>query len=99
MSAQEFRPHALCLDIETSATDALELHKLAAWRPDSGRQVLFKGRIDSSRLVADLDALTEGAAFVVGHNIRRHDLPILERLYPALLLNALGVVDTLELSP
>jgi hypothetical protein len=52
----------------------------AAWRPDSGRQVLFKGAIDPARLVAGLDALTERAAFVVGHNIRRHDPPVLERL-------------------
>jgi len=67
MSTREFRPRALCLDIDISAIDALELHKLAAWQADSGRQVQFKGRIDAARLVAGLDAISEGAAFVVGH--------------------------------
>jgi ATP-dependent DNA helicase RecQ len=49
--------------------------------------------------LAQIDALTEGAAFVVGHNVVRHDLPTLAKLFPDLLLNRLPAVDTLELSP
>ena len=45
------------------------------------------------------DALFEAAA-VAGHNVWRHDLPLLEKMFPQLaLLGRLPVVDTLELSP
>jgi hypothetical protein len=36
MAVAAFAPKCLVIDIETSATDALELHKLGAWRPDIG---------------------------------------------------------------
>jgi len=45
------------------------------------------------------DALFEAAA-LSGHNIWRHDLPVLAKQFPKLaLLEKLPVVDTLELSP
>ena len=96
--APPFAPHCLCLDIETAANDALALHKFGAWRPDSRQSVCLAGRQMPSAL-AQIDALTEGAAFVVGHNIVRHDLPALAMLFPGLKLNRLPAVDTLELSP
>ena len=42
-----------------------------------------------------------GAAAVAGHNVWRHDLPVLERAFPGAAgeLGRLPVVDTLELSP
>ena len=96
--APPFAPKCLCLDIETAANDALVLHKFGAWRPDSRQSVCIAGRQMPSAL-AQIDALTEGAAFVVGHNVIRHDLPALAMLFPSLKLNALPAVDTLELSP
>ena len=36
---------------------------------------------------------------MLGHNVRRHDLPVLAQLFPGLKLAQLPVVDTLELSP
>ena len=93
-----FAPRCLCLDIETAANDALALHKFAAWRPDT-RQSIFLGASQIGAALAQIDALTEGAAFVVGHNVVRHDLPTLTKLFPDLLLNRLPAVDTLELSP
>ncbi len=93
-----FAPRCLCLDIETAANDVLALHKFAAWRPDTQKNVvLASGQIGPA--LAQIDALTEGAAFVVGHNIVRHDLPTLAKLFPDLHLNCLPTVDTLELSP
>jgi ATP-dependent DNA helicase RecQ len=93
-----FAPRCLCLDIETAANDALALHKFAAWRPDT-RQSIFLNASQIGASLAQIDTLTEGAVFVVGHNIVRHDLPTLAKLYPSLLLNPLPAVDTLELSP
>jgi ATP-dependent DNA helicase RecQ len=77
---------------------ALALHKFAAWRPDT-RQSIFLNASQIGASLAQIDTLTEGAVFVVGHNIVRHDLPTLAKLYPSLLLNPLPAVDTLELSP
>ncbi|MCC6145865.1 MAG: DEAD/DEAH box helicase, partial [Candidatus Hydrogenedentes bacterium] len=95
----DFAPKCLSLDIETSATDVLDIRKLAAWRPDTGKQ-LSLGNIGKGGDVAEaLDALTEGAAFILGHNLLRHDLPVLQSRFPQLKLHALPVVDTLELSP
>ena len=96
--ASPFAPKCLCLDIETAATDALALHKFGAWRPDNRQSVCISGQQMLTAL-AEIDALTEGASFVVGHNVIRHDLPALAVLYPGLMLNALPAVDTLELSP
>ncbi|MDD2885907.1 MAG: RecQ family ATP-dependent DNA helicase [Dechloromonas sp.] len=96
--AQPFAPKCLCLDIETAATDALTLHKFGAWRADSQQSVCVSGAQMAAAL-SRIDALTAGASFIVGHNIVRHDLPALAALYPALKLNTLPAVDTLELSP
>lgn len=99
-SAPSFRPKALCIDLETARDDALKLYQLAAWRADTGASVVSDGkRVDFSRLAPQLDALADGAAFLLGHNVRRHDLPVLRSLCPQLALHTLKLVDTLELSP
>ncbi len=95
---RSFAPRCLCLDIETAANDELALRKFAAWRPDTQNSLFLSGGQIAAAL-ARIDTLTEGAAFVVGHNVVRHDLPTLARLHPGLLLNRLPVIDTLELSP
>lgn len=95
---RRFAPRCLCLDIETAANDVLALHKFAAWRPDTQKNIFLSGGQIGSQL-GQIDQLTDGAAFVVGHNLVRHDLPSLAKLYPALKLNQLPAVDTLELSP
>ncbi|MDN5870888.1 MAG: RecQ family ATP-dependent DNA helicase, partial [Nitrococcus sp.] len=98
-NARAFAPKALCLDIETAFDDPFELRKLAAWRCDTGGEISVANPRQAKRLTADLDALTQGAAFVVGHNVLRHDLLVLQRHFPELRLHALPVVDTLLLSP
>ncbi|MDR2364512.1 MAG: RecQ family ATP-dependent DNA helicase [Zoogloeaceae bacterium] len=49
--------------------------------------------------MAQLDALTDGAAFMLGHNIAAFDQPVLKTLFPDLALHHLPLIDTLELSP
>jgi ATP-dependent DNA helicase RecQ len=45
-----------------------------------------------------VDDVARGSKLLVGHNIRRHDLPQLRRQYPTLGLLDLPILDTLELS-
>ncbi len=97
--AAKFAPKCLCLDIETSADDSLTLRKLAAWRADTDQKLVCQSIKRSPNLVAELDAITSGAACVLGHNLIRHDLPLLKAQFPQLRLHSLPVVDTLELSP
>ena len=98
MTHSSFAPRCLCLDIETAIDDELDIRKFAAWRADSQASVVLSGKqIAASQ--AKVDALTEDAAFVLGHNIVRHDLPALATRFPTLKLNQLPAVDTLELSP
>ena len=95
----KFAPKCLCLDIETSADESFTLRKLGAWRADTDQKLVCQSIKRSPNLVADLDAITSGAACVLGHNLIRHDLPVLKTQFPQLRLHTLPVVDTLELSP
>jgi ATP-dependent DNA helicase RecQ len=93
------RPRCVCIDIETPHSGERVVHKLAAFRADSSARVVLKGSFSAAELVRKLDDPADGAAFVLGYNVRRHDLPVLGQLYPGLALLRLPVVDTLELSP
>ena len=46
-----------------------------------------------------MDALADGAEFIIGHNIMDFDLPHLRAANPNLRLLQLPVVDTLRLNP
>ena len=94
-----FAPKCLSIDIETSVGEQVEIRKLAAWRPDTGAELSVGNIAAENDLFAKLDALTDGASFILGHNILRHDLPVLRARFPRLRLHDLPVVDTLELSP
>ena len=98
MNTSTFFFFFLCLDIETAIDDVEEIHKFAAWRADTKESVSLLGR-QIPLSIQRINALTEGAGFVLGHNVIRHDLPVLARCFPDLALNALPAVDTLELSP
>lgn len=91
------RAKCLCLDIETSRQDRMILRELGLFRPDTDARDRISGK--ASDLVSRVDQLTEGAAFVLGHNVVAFDQPALAMLYPGLALHRLPLVDTLELSP
>ena len=103
-ATEALTPPCLCIDIETPPSMSNNrfgpavIHKLAAFRPDSGDKLVVQGAAPALTTEV-LDALTEGAGFVLGHNIWRHDLPLQGQVFPNLKLLALPVVDTLELSP
>ena len=87
----------LCLDIETDRHDRLKLREIGLYRPDTEQRLRLSGH--DRRLVTQVNALTEGATAVLGHNIIAFDQPALSVLHPDLALHHLPLIDTLELSP
>lgn len=73
------------------------LRELGVFRPDLDARLKLSGK--DPKLVPRLDVLTEGAAFVLGHNVVAFDQPALAALHPGLALHKLPLIDTLELSP
>ena len=92
-----FAPRCLSLDLEVGVRDR-RIRTFAALRPDTGGRVVFRGG-DLSTALAKLDALAEGAAFLLGHNLIFFDLPHLAAAKPDLRLLGIPPVDTLWLNP
>ena len=91
------RPAFLSVDLEVHPEDGRILG-LGAVRSDTGRSLSHYGRGLSGALER-LDALADGVAFVLGHNLIDHDLPHLAAARPGQRLLRLPAVDTLRLSP
>ena len=90
---------ALSVDIETNPADGDRIFKIGAVRSDNDTVVsLPTGRLDPADVVRRVNAAATGAKLLVGHNLRRHDVPQLRRQYPGLTCLDLPVLDTLELS-
>ena len=85
----------LLLDLEVRPDE--KIIKVGAVLQD--QVVALKGNFKRSDIPAALDRLAGKADFVLGHNLLNHDLPILKKQFPKLLLNRLPVIDTLFLSP
>ena len=96
-TSEIIRAKCLCLDIETSRQDRLKLREIGVFRPDT--EVRLRLLAKSNDLVFKLNQVTEGATFVLGHNVIAFDQPALALLHPDLALHQLPLVDTLELSP
>ena len=92
-------PRCLSLDLEVGVKDS-RIRALAGVRPDTGQSLSLSV---TQRNLADglsqLDALADGAEFIIGHNIIDFDLPHLRAANPNLRLLQLPVVDTLRLNP
>ena len=87
----------LCIDVGTVSHDRTDLRDVGTFRPDLGARRLLKK--NTPDFVSQLDHITHGADFVLGHNYVQFDGPVLAHLYPSLALHSLPQVDTLELSP
>ena len=89
----------LSLDLEVGKADN-RIHALAGVRPDTGQKVAIPrvGR-NLAQALARLDELSDGADFVLGHNLIDFDLPHLRAADPGLRLLDLPAVDTLRLNP
>ncbi|MDZ5455333.1 RecQ family ATP-dependent DNA helicase [Azohydromonas lata] len=90
---------ACSIDIESNPAQDNRIFRLAALRGDRDARVdLHVARTRPDEVRHRLDEVTAGARFVVGHNLRRHDLPLLAQQYPGLQCLELPLIDTLELS-
>lgn len=96
-SHERSKARCLCLDIEAARQDRTILRELGIYRPDTGTRERISGK--AANLVTRINELTQGAAFVLGHNVIAFDQPALALLHPNLALHQLPLVDTLELSP
>ena len=94
---EKLRAKCLCIDIETTRQDRLKLKEIGTFRPDTDVRLRLNGK--ATDLVSKLNEATEGAAFVLGHNVIAFDQPALSLLHPDLALHRLPMIDTLELSP
>jgi ATP-dependent DNA helicase RecQ len=86
---------ALLLDLEVSHSG--KILKLGAAIGDSTLAVPGSASLDS--ISHPFSKLAAGATCVLGHNLVRHDLPVLREHAPTLALHHLPVIDTLVLSP
>lgn len=100
--AQASQPKCLILDLEVvpaSGGKPERIAKIGALRPDRNEALEIGVGKNPDAALRHLDAMAEGASFVLGHNLIEHDLPILQRTAPHLALLRLPAVDTLRLSP
>ncbi len=92
----DFLTRCLLLDLETNPENASILKIGAIFR---GQVFLRQGRFKLAEALVALDEFAVEADFVLGHNLLRHDLPILHAAAPQLALHHKPVVDSLYLSP
>lgn len=89
----------ISVDLEVSTKDE-RIHSFAGVRLDTGESFAFpSGGRRFHRALAELDALADGADFVVGHNFIEFDMRHLQAANPELRLLQMPVVDTLWLNP
>ena len=89
----------LSLDLEIGVKDR-RIRAFAGLRPDTGQSLIYPAaRDDLASALARLDDLSDGADFVLGHNLIAFDLPHLRAANPSLKLLRLPAVDTLRLNP
>ncbi len=87
-----------CISIDLEVDKHGRVHKLGAIRADTGKSITCSGSDlkDGRRRLADL---SEGADFVLGHNVIDFDLGHLRAIEPSSPLLDLPPIDTLRLSP
>ncbi len=90
----------LALDLEIGKERGV-IHAFGAVRTDTGQRLVYPGDSGGSLTAAleRLDDFTDGASFVLGHNLIDFDLPHLTAAKSDLRLIELPAIDTLRLSP
>ena len=89
-----------CLSLDLEVGPDERIHALAGVRPDTGESVVSRRASDGlDASLAALERLSEGAEFLLGHNLIAFDLPHLRAANPNLRLLRLPAVDTLMLNP
>ena len=89
----------LSVDLEVAVRDR-RIRAAAAVRSDNDRsRTLSRFPQCPASGLRKLDRLSEGSQLLLGHNLIKHDRPILEATEPSLAMLRLPVVDTLWLNP
>ena len=89
----------ISVDLEVAVRDR-RIRAFAGVRWDGGKSIIFPGAGDRlPQALANLDGLSDGADFLLGHNLIDFDLPILHAVNRELKLLTLPAVDTLRLNP
>ena len=89
----------LSVDLEVAKKTG-RIHAFAGVRADTNESVVFPGaHRNLDQALADLDALADGADFLLGHNLIEFDHPHLQAANANLRLLRLPKVDTLWLNP
>ena len=88
-----------CLSVDLEMDKDERIRAFAGVRPDTGQTLVFPSQGGLEAALSRLDALAEGADFLIGHNIIEFDLPHLRAANSSLALLRLPVVDTLRLNP
>ncbi len=89
----------LSLDLEVGVRNR-RIHAFAGVRPDTGQSLIFSAAGDGlAAALGKLDDLSDGADFLLGHNLIDFDVPHLQAVNPGLRLLRLPAVDTLRLNP
>ena len=84
------QPKSLVIDLEVAPGKEGypdRIFKVGAARPDLGVELDRKVSKNLPEILAEVDALSDGAGFLLGHNVIEHDLPILKQQAPALALH------------
>ena len=97
MTNMDFRKQCLSVDLEVGAKDHV-IYEFSAVRGDDGR-ALTPGKNKTSKGLNEITGFSQGLKFLLGHNIRKHDLPHLRAAKPDLELLSWPVIDTLWLNP
>ncbi len=94
----QFIKRLVAVDIELHPIDH-QIIKIGAFAPGSDETLAFKGAFNLQIALNALDDFCHKAAFLLGHNITRHDIECLKSVRSDLNLYALSLIDTLWLSP
>jgi ATP-dependent DNA helicase RecQ len=97
MTFDRLSAQTLALDLEVSRSGN-RLRRIGALFQERAFE-WSEGQGPAADALTALDAFGQSAAFVLGHNILYHDLPLLQALAPKMRLLERPVIDTLLLSP
>lgn len=95
MDIEQFLDRCLLLDIEFSRNGKI----FAVGAVFRENNFIRSGHLKPQKTLTELDSFAADAEYVLGHNLLRHDLPLLRTIAPKLRLLEKPVVDTLYLSP
>ena len=95
---EAFLFRCVSLDLEVHP-DTEQILQIGAVAPSRGQTLRFQRKFNIPDALRELDAFCQHAGFLLGHNISRHDIPLLKRHFSHLRLLSLPLLDTLFLSP